>query len=49
MKAAVALQKVGKEKAIDLVEDPDREADYRTRLDLYLSRKPTRAEGSLDE
>jgi len=37
------------EKALGLVSDPDRRADYESRLDLYHQRKPARAEGGTAE
>jgi serine/threonine-protein kinase len=35
------------EKALALIEDGDRRADYQTRLDLYEEGKPARAGGSV--
>jgi serine/threonine-protein kinase len=34
------------EKAIDLLSDPDRIADFNTRLELYHDHKPLRVEGA---
>jgi serine/threonine-protein kinase len=36
------------EKAVDLVEDADRRADYRSRLELYRDGKPARVVGSVN-
>ena len=36
------------EKAIAQATDPDREADYQSRLELYLQRKPARMEGGIE-
>jgi serine/threonine-protein kinase len=37
------------EKALELVsDDPERAADYQSRLDLYLDRKPARVAGNAD-
>ena len=37
------------EKAIELAANPEREADYRTRLELYHQRKPARVEGGVGD
>jgi hypothetical protein len=35
------------EKATGMIDDPERVADYRSRLELYEQRKPARADGGM--